>query len=87
MQTQGYVPDTSASNGAPSYPSSSKKKKNWDALAADIEKEEDKPVPEGEKDPNAGGDKALNEVFQKLYAGATDDRKLTFFRCELKRII
>jgi len=27
------------------------------------------------KDPNAGGDRALNEMFQKLYADATDDQR------------
>ena len=58
----------------PSYPSSSRKKKNWDALAADIQKEEDKPVPEDQKDPNAGGEKELNKLFQKLYADATEDQ-------------
>ena len=58
----------------PSYPSSSRTKKNWDALAADIQKDEDKPVPEDQKDPNAGGDKELNKLFQKLYSGATEDQ-------------
>jgi suppressor of G2 allele of SKP1 len=43
-------------------------------LAAQVQKEEDNPDPDAQKDPNSGGDKALNEVFQKLYAGATDDR-------------
>jgi hypothetical protein len=27
------------------------------------------------KDPNAGGDSALNEMFQKLYADATEDQR------------
>ena len=27
------------------------------------------------KNPNAGGDSALNEMFQKLYADATEDQR------------
>jgi len=56
-----------------SYPSSARQKKNWDAIAAEVQKEES--APQDDKDPNAGGDKALNELFQKLYADATDEQK------------
>lgn len=37
--------------------------------------EEEKTAKDHEKDPNAGGDKKLNELFQKLYADATDDQR------------
>lgn len=60
------------SNASHGYPSSSKKKTNWDAIAAQATKEEEE---RGKSDdPNAGGDKAVNELFQKLYAGATDEQ-------------
>lgn len=32
-------------------------------------------APMDSKDPNAGGDKALNKLFQTLYADATDEQK------------
>lgn len=66
-------PLRTATNTGHSYPTSAKQKKNWDAIAAEVQKEEDQP--EDDKDPNAGGDAALNKVFQKLYANATDDQK------------
>jgi suppressor of G2 allele of SKP1 len=44
-------------------------------MAAEIQKEEDAPVPEDQKDKNAGGDRELNKLFQKLYANATDDQR------------
>ncbi|SCZ87678.1 BZ3500_MvSof-1268-A1-R1_Chr2-2g05144 [Microbotryum saponariae] len=61
-----------------SYPSSSKKKiTNWDAFVKTAEEEESAQAHQegAKKDPNAGGDKALNEMFQKLYEGATDDQR------------
>ena len=57
----------------PQYVTSSRKKTDWDALAREAQKEEDAPA--DSKDPNAGGDKALNKLFQQLYAGATDDQR------------
>lgn len=64
---------STASTSKHSYPSSSKKQTNWDAIAKQVQEEEDKP--QDDKDPNAGGDKELNKLFQKLYAGATDEQK------------
>jgi suppressor of G2 allele of SKP1 len=77
------TPSTSAATSISSttanhaYPSSSKTKKNWDALAADFEKKEADELAKrkDDKDANAGGDKELNELFKSLYAGATDDRE------------
>ncbi|KAH9444178.1 hypothetical protein Pst134EB_026557 [Puccinia striiformis f. sp. tritici] len=58
----------------PGYPSSARRKTNWDELANTVIKEEEEVV-KNLKDPNAGGDRALNELFQKLYADATDEQK------------
>ena len=71
------APSTSSSTPNHAYPSSSKTKKNWDALAADFEKKEadEQAKRKDDKDANAGGDKELNELFKSLYAGATDDRE------------
>ncbi|KAF8980672.1 Protein SGT1 A [Entomortierella lignicola] len=55
----------SVSASAPSYPSSSKKAKNWDALEKEAAKEEDK----------ADGDKALNQLFAQIYKDADDDAR------------
>eukprot|EP01027_Heterolobosea_sp_BB2_P006394 GEZU01009674.1.p1 GENE.GEZU01009674.1~~GEZU01009674.1.p1 ORF type:complete len:382 (-),score=124.08 GEZU01009674.1:58-1182(-) len=53
------------SNDPKNYPSSSKKKKNWDLLDKEAEKEEDKPE----------GEAALNKLFQQIYANADDDTR------------
>lgn len=45
------------------YPSSSKKKHNWDSLVKEVDSEK----PEGEQ--------ALNSLFQSIYANASDDTK------------
>jgi len=58
----------------PAYPSSARRKTNWEQLASSVEKEEEEAI-KNLKDPNAGGDRALNELFQKLYADATDEQK------------
>ncbi|KAF9096088.1 Protein SGT1 A [Mortierella sp. AD031] len=50
---------------APVYPTSSKKAKNWDALAKEAASEEDK----------ADGDKALNQLFSQIYKDADDDTR------------
>ncbi|KAK4055806.1 hypothetical protein OIO90_003059 [Microbotryomycetes sp. JL221] len=68
----GSAPSTTSS--AHAYPSSAKKRTNWDQLVRDDAKE-DELASSGQKDPNSGGDKALNELFQKLYADATDDQR------------
>jgi len=57
----------------PSYPTSSAKKTDWNKLEAEVKKEEDSPS--DNKDPNAGGDRELNALFQKLYSGATDEQR------------
>ncbi|BGP33436.1 Cochaperone protein [Rhodotorula toruloides] len=58
-----------------SYPSSSRKRHNWDDIVKQSAKEDEALAEELRKNPNAGGDKALNELFQKLYADATDDQR------------
>ncbi|TKA55940.1 hypothetical protein B0A53_01639 [Rhodotorula sp. CCFEE 5036] len=57
------------------YPSSSRKQHNWDAIVKQSAEEDDELAKEFSKDPNAGGDSALNEMFQKLYADATEDQR------------
>ncbi|XP_074651984.1 protein SGT1 homolog [Tubulanus polymorphus] len=52
---------------AQSYPTSSKKPHDWDKLACDIKKEEEKEEPEG--------DAALNKLFQKIYADGSEETK------------
>ncbi|CAF0912348.1 unnamed protein product [Adineta steineri] len=51
----------------PSYPSSSKKAKDWDKLEVEIKKEEKEEKPEG--------DAALNHLFQQIYRDGTDEQK------------
>eukprot|EP01006_Ploeotia_vitrea_P031831 TRINITY_DN64131_c0_g3_i1.p2 TRINITY_DN64131_c0_g3~~TRINITY_DN64131_c0_g3_i1.p2 ORF type:complete len:347 (+),score=80.00 TRINITY_DN64131_c0_g3_i1:36-1076(+) len=51
----------------PSYPSSSRKKTNWDSLNAECKKEEEEEKPEG--------DAALTKLFQDIYGKADDDTK------------
>ncbi|CAH7678701.1 SGS domain-domain-containing protein [Phakopsora pachyrhizi] len=69
------APTTDSSQKAPIYPSSSKKKTDWDRLANSLEKEDQQEIQNSGLDPNSGGDRALNELFQKLYADATDDQR------------
>ncbi|GAA6059006.1 hypothetical protein JCM10212_001716 [Sporobolomyces blumeae] len=57
------------------YPSSSRKRHNWDEIVKASAAEDESLSKEFAADPNAGGDKALNEMFQKLYADATDDQR------------
>ncbi|KAF9144053.1 Protein SGT1 A [Mortierella sp. GBA39] len=54
-----------SAGATPAYPTSSKKPKNWDALAKEAANEEDK----------ADGDKALNQLFSQIYKDADDDTK------------
>lgn len=49
------------------YPTSSHIHRNWDKLAADIEKEE--------KEEKLEGDAALNQLFQKIYGEGSDEVK------------
>ena len=57
----------------PTPASPSKPKKNWDILAKEeLEKEKDMMQSD---DPNAGGDAAVNGLFQQIYANADDDAR------------
>ena len=49
------------------FPSSSKTFRDWDKMAAEATKEEAEEKPEG--------DAALNQFFQKIYGGGTDEQK------------
>ncbi|KAL3879102.1 hypothetical protein ACJMK2_031415 [Sinanodonta woodiana] len=49
------------------YPSSSHHTRNWDKVAHDVAEEEKNEKPEG--------DAALNQLFQKIYADASEDTK------------
>ena len=55
----------SASQPGPVYPSSASKKKNWDKIESEIAKEESEEKLEGEA--------ALNQLFQKIYCGGSDE--------------
>lgn len=57
------------------YPSSSRKRHDWDSIVKQSAEEDEELKKDFAKDPNAGGDQALNELFQKLYADATDDQR------------
>ncbi|CAF5120816.1 unnamed protein product, partial [Rotaria magnacalcarata] len=51
----------------PSYPSSSKKPKDWDKLEVEIKKEE--------KEEKLEGDAALNQLFQQIYRDGSDEQR------------
>lgn len=61
------------SSAAPATSAPRKPRKNWDGITSEI-LASDKPVAP-DQDPNAGGDAAVNEFFQKLYADADDDTR------------
>ncbi|KAI0361566.1 SGS-domain-containing protein [Trametes cingulata] len=72
----GDSPDPLASIPSSAAPASSaprKPRKNWDGITSEI-LSSDKPV-SPDQDPNAGGDAAVNEFFQKLYAEADEDTR------------
>lgn len=57
----------------PSYPTSAKKRTNWDdVVKADAEDDEELLK---SKDKNASGDADVSKLFQTLYADATDEQK------------
>lgn len=58
------IPVTVANGPAPSYPSSSKVKRDWDAIDKEIERETENEKPEG--------DAALNGLFKQIY-GRSDE--------------
>ena len=63
LEGEEVGPTSSISTVKPEYPSSSKKKHNWDAISKQVEEEK----PEGEQ--------ALNALFHSIYANASDDTK------------
>ncbi|TCD71560.1 hypothetical protein EIP91_008941 [Steccherinum ochraceum] len=74
----GDSPDPIASTSftpspQPTEPQSRKPKKNWDGITESI-LSSDKPITP-DQDPNAGGDAAVNDFFQKLFANADEDTK------------
>ncbi|KAH9821276.1 SGS domain-containing protein [Melampsora americana] len=74
VPTATIQPAIKAEDHSSAYPSSSRRKTNWDQLAKTVEKEEEEDGSK-DKDPNAGGDVALNKLFQKLYGDASDEQK------------
>lgn len=52
-------------NKKPDYPTSSKKPKNWDAIAKEVDAEEEK----------VEGDAALNKLFRDVYANGSDETR------------
>lgn len=58
---------TKQETSKPSYPSSSKKAKNWDKLNKEFDEELKKDKPEGEA--------ALNELFKQIYENADEDTR------------
>jgi suppressor of G2 allele of SKP1 len=60
------APTESLSN-PPAYPTSSKSKKNWDAINKDIKKAEETEKPEG--------DAALNSLFKQIYERADENTR------------
>ncbi|KAI8995673.1 SGS-domain-containing protein [Trametes punicea] len=72
----GDSPDplaTSSSTAAPASSAPRKPRKNWDGITTEILNSEKAVSPD--QDPNAGGDAAVNEFFQKLYADADEDTR------------
>jgi len=55
------------SEHTPTYPSSSKKPKDWDKLAVELKNEEKEEKPEG--------DAAVNQLFQQIYRDGSDETK------------
>ena len=64
---------TFPTSAAPTSSAPRKPRKNWDGITSEILNSE-KGVT-SDQDPNAGGDAAVNEFFQKLYADADDDTR------------
>jgi hypothetical protein len=61
------TPVTTGVQQIPSYPTSSKNKKNWDNIDKEITKEESKDKPEG--------DSALNALFKQIYERADENTR------------
>ncbi|RPD62893.1 SGS-domain-containing protein [Lentinus tigrinus ALCF2SS1-6] len=71
----GDAPDPLSSFPTSAAPTTTKvrKHKNWDGITKEILNQE-KGIT-SDQDPNAGGDAAVNEFFQKLYADADEDTR------------
>ncbi|PIL31915.1 hypothetical protein GSI_06619 [Ganoderma sinense ZZ0214-1] len=72
----GDAPDPLAAfptSSAPTTTTVRKQRKNWDGITTEI-LGQDKLLT-GDQDPNAGGDAAVNDFFQKLYADADEDTR------------
>ncbi|KAI0756943.1 SGS-domain-containing protein [Daedaleopsis nitida] len=72
----GDSPDPLSSfptSGAPPSSAPRKPGKNWDGITTEILSAEKNVSPD--QDPNAGGDAAVNDFFQKLYADADEDTR------------
>lgn len=61
------APGQLTSHVPPSYPTSSKNKKNWDEINKDLKKQESTEKPEG--------DAALNALFKQIYERADEDTR------------
>lgn len=61
------TPITTGSVQPPSYPTSSKNKKNWDSINKEITKQESQDKPEG--------DSALNALFKQIYERADENTR------------
>lgn len=58
-----------------------RRQRNWDKLVLEDEEEERELHKKGyEQDPNWGGDTALQRMFEKLYAGATDEQRMAMIK-------
>ena len=64
---------TFPTSAAPTSSAPRKPRKNWDGITSEILSQE-KGVT-SDQDPNAGGDAAVNEFFQKLYADVDEDTR------------
>ncbi|KAI0778235.1 SGS-domain-containing protein [Trametes elegans] len=71
----GDSPDPLAKAPTSAAPASAPRKprKNWDGITSEILKSDTTVSPD--QDPNAGGDAAVNDFFQKLYADADEDTR------------
>lgn len=67
-----------AKRTGPSYPSSARRKNNWDSMAADIAKEEEASRNKKSDDPNNAGDP--NELFKMLFQNGTDEQRMAMMK-------
>ncbi|KZT30561.1 SGS-domain-containing protein [Neolentinus lepideus HHB14362 ss-1] len=74
-QLLGDSPDPLATfaTSAPASAATRKPHKNWEGITTEILASD--PEVTSDKDPNAGGDNAVNSFFQKLYGDADEDTR------------